>query len=191
MMPRTRSRKCVSGRSEPIHCAHSGMPRNGNMKPESRIEGRKKNVICIAWSWLRAMEENMMPSVKLAAMKIKTTKYKSRGLPCIGTWKRASADLRLHLLHARRDLRLAQRYLQVLEPRLRALQALAGLDRVAAAHEQLLQLTGVRRGEQHVFTLDVTLPDALFLLFACCEERQRKRRGCFTAFPSPDSGLPS
>ena len=49
MTPRTSSRKCVSGSSDPIHCAHSGMPRNGNMKPDSSIEGRKKkNVICIA-----------------------------------------------------------------------------------------------------------------------------------------------
>ena len=37
----------------PIACAHSGMPRNGNMKPDSSIDGRKKkNVICIACSWL-------------------------------------------------------------------------------------------------------------------------------------------
>ncbi len=32
------------------------------MKPESRIEGRKKkNDICIAWSWFFAMVENVMP----------------------------------------------------------------------------------------------------------------------------------
>ena len=44
------------------------------MKPDSRIDGRKKkNVICIACSWLRAMELKVMPSVRLAAMKTSTT----------------------------------------------------------------------------------------------------------------------
>ncbi len=41
-MPRTMRRKWVLGRQLPSHCAHTGMPRNGNMKPEIRIEGRKK-----------------------------------------------------------------------------------------------------------------------------------------------------
>ena len=40
-MPRTMRRKCVSGSASPIVCAHSGMPRNGNMKPERSSEGRK------------------------------------------------------------------------------------------------------------------------------------------------------
>ena len=44
------------------------------MKPDSRIDGRKKkNVICIACSWLRAIEEKVMPSVRLAAMNSSTT----------------------------------------------------------------------------------------------------------------------
>ena len=60
MMPRTTRRKCVSGSTSPIACAQPGMPRNGNMKPESRIEGRKKkNVICIACSWMRASVEKV------------------------------------------------------------------------------------------------------------------------------------
>jgi hypothetical protein len=55
-IPRTSSRKCVSGRTLPTSCAHSGMPRNGNMKPESSIDGRKKKkVICIACNWFWAM----------------------------------------------------------------------------------------------------------------------------------------
>ena len=42
-------RKCVTGSNSPIICAHAGMPRNGNMNPESNIDGsRKKNDICIA-----------------------------------------------------------------------------------------------------------------------------------------------
>ena len=68
-MPRTIRRKCVSGSTSPIHCAHCGMPRNGNMKPESRIEGRKKkNAICIACSWFRAAVEKVKPTARLAAM---------------------------------------------------------------------------------------------------------------------------
>lgn len=48
-MPRTRRTKWVSGSVSPIHCAQTGIPRKGNMKPESRMEGRKKkNVICMA-----------------------------------------------------------------------------------------------------------------------------------------------
>ena len=66
-------RKCVSGSTSPIACAQPGMPRNGNMKPDSSIDGRKKkNVICIACNWLRATDENMRPSVRLAAMKSST-----------------------------------------------------------------------------------------------------------------------
>ena len=32
----------MSGRISPSVCAHCGMPRNGNMKPDSKVEGRKK-----------------------------------------------------------------------------------------------------------------------------------------------------
>ncbi|MND06747.1 hypothetical protein D3C83_283080 [compost metagenome] len=65
------------------------MPRNGNMKPESRIDGRKKkNVICIACSWLRAIDENVMPSVRLAAMNSSTIPNSTTTLPCIGTSNR-------------------------------------------------------------------------------------------------------
>jgi hypothetical protein len=36
------------------------MPRKGNMKPDSRIDGRKKKkVICIACIWFRAMVEKV------------------------------------------------------------------------------------------------------------------------------------
>ncbi|CAN5576792.1 hypothetical protein BH20VER3_BH20VER3_20540 [soil metagenome] len=45
-----------------------GRPRKGNMKPESRIEGRKtKKVICIACSWFFAIIEKVMPMARLAA----------------------------------------------------------------------------------------------------------------------------
>ncbi|MNJ03718.1 hypothetical protein D3C73_1641580 [compost metagenome] len=45
------------------------MPAKGNMKPDSRICGRKvKKAICIAWNWLRARVEMNTPSVRLAKM---------------------------------------------------------------------------------------------------------------------------
>ena len=54
-------------------CAHSGMPRKGNMKPESSKDGmKKKMVICMACSWLLATELKVMPSVRLAQMKSST-----------------------------------------------------------------------------------------------------------------------
>ena len=50
-----------------IHCAMRGMPANGNMKPDSRIEGRKmKNVICMAWNCEEAAVEISSPSARLA-----------------------------------------------------------------------------------------------------------------------------
>ena len=46
------------GTTSPIACAQTGMARNGNMKPESRIDGKKtKNVICIACIWVFATVE--------------------------------------------------------------------------------------------------------------------------------------
>jgi len=91
----------------------------------------------------------------------------------------------VHGLAQRRDLRRTARGLQVLEPRLRALQPLLrlaarralvlllerehrlpGLDLIAAAHVKLLQLPGVRRGEHHVLAFDVSLQGAVVVLLA-------------------------
>jgi len=45
-------------------CAPTGHARNGNMNPDSRIDGRKKNtVICIDCSWFAATVEKVSPSV--------------------------------------------------------------------------------------------------------------------------------
>jgi hypothetical protein len=45
------------------------MPSKGNMKPDSRIDGRKKKkVICIAWNCELASVEISRPSARLAAM---------------------------------------------------------------------------------------------------------------------------
>src|SRR5205814_640579 len=102
----------------------------------------------------------------------------------------------VQLLLQRLDLRRTHWHLQVLEPRLRALHALLGLgarlalglllededrfpglDLVATPHEELLQLPGVGRRKQHVFTLDVTLPDAFFLLLATDKQRSEEAEG--------------
>ena len=41
----------MSGKISASHCAGTGMPAYGNMKPDSRICGRNvKNAICIAWN---------------------------------------------------------------------------------------------------------------------------------------------
>ena len=51
--------------------AHAGMPRNGNMNPESRMLGRKKkkNDICIDCICVRAKVENVKPTQSVAKMK--------------------------------------------------------------------------------------------------------------------------
>ena len=95
----------MSGNTSPITCAQPGMPRNGNMKPESRIEGRKKkNVICIACIWLLASVEKVKPIARLAAMKRISTASRSARLPTIGTSKRnLAADEDHHDLHVADD----------------------------------------------------------------------------------------
>ena len=85
-MPRTMRRKCVSGNTSPIIRAQCGMPRKGNMKPESSSDGRKKKKdICMAWSWFPATVEKVMPMAKLAAMKMRATMLSSTRLPTMGT----------------------------------------------------------------------------------------------------------
>jgi hypothetical protein len=47
--PRTIRRKWVTGSTSPMACAQPGIPKKGKAKPESRIEGNRKNtIICIA-----------------------------------------------------------------------------------------------------------------------------------------------
>ncbi|MNI83377.1 hypothetical protein D3C73_1401720 [compost metagenome] len=44
------------------------MPANGNMKPDSRMDGRNRNrVICMAWNCDRARVEINRPSARLAS----------------------------------------------------------------------------------------------------------------------------
>ena len=55
------------------------MPLNGNMKPLIRIDGRKKkNDICIAWSWFLASVLNRKPMARLAAMKTRRPSARAR-----------------------------------------------------------------------------------------------------------------
>ena len=96
MTPRTMRKKWVSGSTSPMACAQAGMPRNGNMKPVSSIDGRKKkNVSCMACSWLRAMVEKVNPTARLAAMKSTSTDDSSHRLPTIGTSNNSRAAIRI------------------------------------------------------------------------------------------------
>lgn len=59
-------RKWVSGSSLVIYCVSCGMFENGNMKLDSRIDGRKmKKVICIVWNCDCVCEEISSFSVRL------------------------------------------------------------------------------------------------------------------------------
>ena len=50
----------------PNVCVHAGMPRNGNMKPDSKREGRKKKKpICMAYNCVLAIVEKLSPTVSL------------------------------------------------------------------------------------------------------------------------------
>src|SRR3546814_18443825 len=67
MIPRIRRMKWVSGSTSASHCTARGMPANGNMKPDSRNDGRNtKNVICIAWNCDCARVLISSPRVRLA-----------------------------------------------------------------------------------------------------------------------------
>ena len=47
------------------------MPRKRNVKPDNKMLGKKKkNDICMACVWLLATLENVMPTVRLARIKI-------------------------------------------------------------------------------------------------------------------------
>ena len=64
----------------PMTCAQPGMPAKGNMKPDSRIDGRMvKKLSCIACIWLRAAVEIRKPSARLTTMnRLKPTKKASQ-----------------------------------------------------------------------------------------------------------------
>ncbi len=75
MMPRVSRMKWVLGRASPSHCATSGMPSNGNMKPDRSIDGSRMNtVICIAWNWVRAAVDMNNPSARFAAINAKAAR---------------------------------------------------------------------------------------------------------------------
>jgi len=87
-MPRTIRKKCVRGNTSPMCCAHTGMPRKGNMNPESSREGKKKKkAICTAWSWFSATVEKVIPMARLAAMNTMDTRSSNGTLPTMGIRK--------------------------------------------------------------------------------------------------------
>ncbi len=60
-MPRTTLQEMGDGKDFADATApRPGMPRNGNAKPDTRMEGRRKNtIICIACSWFWATVEKV------------------------------------------------------------------------------------------------------------------------------------
>ena len=86
----------MSGSASPMVCAHAGMPRNGNMKPDSSSDGRKKKkVICIAWVWLRATLLIVMPTVRFALMNTSVPSSSTAMWPTNGTANRKRAASRM------------------------------------------------------------------------------------------------
>ena len=72
----------MSGSACDRHCAGRGIASKGNMKPDSRMFGRrKKNDICIACCWVRASVEKNRPSARLAAMNTNASAYSSGSEP--------------------------------------------------------------------------------------------------------------
>ena len=56
------------------------------MNPDKSIDGKKKkNVICIACNWLRAMVEKVNPTARLAAIKMISASDSTARLPTKGT----------------------------------------------------------------------------------------------------------
>ena len=65
----------MSGSAAPIHWASTGMAWRGNMKPESRMFGRRnRKLSCIACTWLRTSVDMRSPSARLATMKAKLSR---------------------------------------------------------------------------------------------------------------------
>jgi hypothetical protein len=62
------------------------MPANGNMKPDSRMLGRKNIIdICIACSWFCTMVEKVQPIARLVVMNSVESSASSIRLPWTGT----------------------------------------------------------------------------------------------------------
>ncbi len=65
--------------------AHIGMPSNGNIKPDNKIDGKKKNMVsCTACNCVLATAENVKPTAKLAAINGKLANNNNQKLPTIG-----------------------------------------------------------------------------------------------------------
>ena len=53
-----------------MFCAHTGMARNGNIKPDSRIDGKKKESHLHGLQLILATVEKVKPTAKFAKMKM-------------------------------------------------------------------------------------------------------------------------
>ena len=88
--------KCVAGSVSPIHCAQTGMPRKGNMKPDSRIEGSiMKNEACMACNWFCVSVEMVKPMARFTVMNSAVPVASSGTLPWIATSNSTRATSRM------------------------------------------------------------------------------------------------
>ena len=78
--------KWVAGMPSPSHWAHTGMPRNGNMKPDSRIDGSRMNTeACMAWSWFCVTVEMVKPMARFTVMNSAVPRQSRATLPSVTT----------------------------------------------------------------------------------------------------------
>ncbi len=88
-------------------CAHSGIPANGNMKPDSNIDGKKKkNVICITCNCVSAIVENVIPTKRFAIMKGKVAISNNKILPTIVIPNITLANMLDCILNVYRDTKM-------------------------------------------------------------------------------------
>jgi hypothetical protein len=67
--PRTILIAWVVGNISPAHCAQTGMPFNGNMKPDGYMDGRSVNwANWIACIWFYEIVEKVIPSARFPAI---------------------------------------------------------------------------------------------------------------------------
>jgi hypothetical protein len=72
------------------------MPRNGNMKPDSRIEGsRMKTEACIACSWFWVTVEMVKPIARFTVMNSAVPRQSRARLPSVATSNRKRATTRI------------------------------------------------------------------------------------------------
>ena len=74
MTPLISLMKWVKGKASAMSWAGRGMPANGKMKPDSRMEGSNmKKLSCMAWNWVLTRVEISRPSARFATINTSVT----------------------------------------------------------------------------------------------------------------------